>query len=194
MWAQVLFCKLCKEQRDLYRAYLNSQEVDAIFAGNRQALAGIDILRKICNHPDLLERTKWESSQEYGKPDKSGKLTVLMKVWVHPTASQSAPPPFPLSPPPPLLFCNPGPPLLPPSPTPSCPPRTPLQPPPPLPTSCPLVFCPDPLSSPPSTPPPAPPLATHQPYPRFSPLLFYCSSWKGEHDVSCGDDRHTKLL
>lgn len=78
--AQVLFCKLCKDQRDLYRAYLNSQEVDAIFAGNRQALAGIDILRKICNHPDLLERTKWEASEEYGKPEKSGKLTVLMKV------------------------------------------------------------------------------------------------------------------
>ncbi|KAL3138902.1 hypothetical protein ABBQ32_005724 [Trebouxia sp. C0010 RCD-2024] len=80
---QVLFCKLCKEQRDLYRAYLNSQEVDAIFAGNRQALAGIDILRKICNHPDLLERTKWEGSEEYGKPEKSGKLTVLMKVLDH---------------------------------------------------------------------------------------------------------------
>lgn len=77
---QVLFCKLCKDQRDMYRAYLNSQEVDAIFAGNRQALAGIDILRKICNHPDLLERTKWEASEEYGKPEKSGKLTVLMKV------------------------------------------------------------------------------------------------------------------
>ena len=64
----------------MYRAYLNSQEVDAIFAGNRQALAGIDILRKICNHPDLLERTKWEASEEYGKPERSGKLTVLMKV------------------------------------------------------------------------------------------------------------------
>ena len=64
----------------MYRAYLNSQEVDAIFAGNRQALAGIDILRKICNHPDLLERTKWEGSEEYGKPEKSGKLMVLMKV------------------------------------------------------------------------------------------------------------------
>ena len=64
----------------MYRAYLNSQEVDAIFAGNRQALAGIDILRKICNHPDLLERTKWEGSEEYGKPERSGKLTVLMKV------------------------------------------------------------------------------------------------------------------
>lgn len=64
----------------MYRAYLNSQEVDAIFAGNRAALAGIDILRKICNHPDLIERSKWENSELYGKPERSGKLTVTMKV------------------------------------------------------------------------------------------------------------------
>ena len=67
----------------MYRAYLNSQEVDAIFAGNRAALAGIDILRKICNHPDLIERTKWEGSELYGKPERSGKLTVAMKVTHH---------------------------------------------------------------------------------------------------------------
>ena len=67
----------------MYRAYLNSQEVDAIFAGNRAALAGIDILRKICNHPDLIERTKWEGSEQYGKPERSGKLTVTMKVTSH---------------------------------------------------------------------------------------------------------------
>lgn len=80
---QVLFCKLCQDQRDMYRAYLNSQEVDAIFAGNRTALAGIDILRKICNHPDLIERSKWEGSDLYGKPERSGKLTVAMKVGIH---------------------------------------------------------------------------------------------------------------
>ena len=71
----------------MYRAYLNSQEVDAIFAGNRAALAGIDILRKICNHPDLIERTKWEGSDLYGKPERSGKLTVAMKVCIVCTAA-----------------------------------------------------------------------------------------------------------
>ena len=29
-WWQVLFCKLTKDQRDLYRSYLASQEVDDI--------------------------------------------------------------------------------------------------------------------------------------------------------------------
>jgi DNA excision repair protein ERCC-6 len=52
---QVLFCRLSPEQRELYRAYLASKDVEAILAGDRNALAGIDVLRKICNHPDLLQ-------------------------------------------------------------------------------------------------------------------------------------------
>ena len=59
--------------------------------GNRNALAGIDILRKVCNHPDLLQRAQWQGSDEYGSPERSGKLTVALKVccglripsWVH---------------------------------------------------------------------------------------------------------------
>ncbi len=53
--SQVLFCRLSVEQRELYRAYLASKDVEAILAGDRNALAGIDVLRKICNHPDLLQ-------------------------------------------------------------------------------------------------------------------------------------------
>jgi hypothetical protein len=58
---QVLFCRLSPEQRELYRAYLASKDVEAILAGDRNALAGIDVLRKICNHPDLLQvlHTAW---------------------------------------------------------------------------------------------------------------------------------------
>ena len=46
----------------------------------RNALAGIDILRKVCNHPDLLQRAKWEGAPDYGNPARSGKLTVAMKA------------------------------------------------------------------------------------------------------------------
>ena len=53
--SQVLFCRLSPEQRELYRAYLACKDVEAILAGDRNALAGIDVLRKICNHPDLLQ-------------------------------------------------------------------------------------------------------------------------------------------
>ncbi len=49
----------------------------------RNALAGIDILRKICNHPDLLQRAKWEGAPDYGNPARSGKLTVAMKARDH---------------------------------------------------------------------------------------------------------------
>ena len=60
---QVLFCTLTPEQRELYKSYLSSKDLAEIFDGHRTALAGIDILRKICNHPDLLERAKWEAAQ-----------------------------------------------------------------------------------------------------------------------------------
>ena len=41
-------------------------QVSSILAGNRNALAGIDMLRKVCNHPDLLERTSSEAMEDYG--------------------------------------------------------------------------------------------------------------------------------
>jgi SNF2 family DNA or RNA helicase len=44
---QVLFCGLTQEQRDLYRAYLASGDVADILAGSRNALQGLDILRKV---------------------------------------------------------------------------------------------------------------------------------------------------
>lgn len=55
----------------------------------RNALAGIDILRKICNHPDLLQRRQWESNEKYGDPIRSGKLVVALKVHSPPAASHS---------------------------------------------------------------------------------------------------------
>jgi hypothetical protein len=79
----VLFCKLTPEQRDVYRAYLASSDVEEIFSGRRQALQGIDILRKICNHPDLLDRAVKQHATDYGAPHASGKLTVTAKVATH---------------------------------------------------------------------------------------------------------------
>jgi DNA excision repair protein ERCC-6 len=52
---QVLFCKLTKIQRQAYEHFLGSDEMKSIEAGRRQVLYGIDILRKICNHPDLQD-------------------------------------------------------------------------------------------------------------------------------------------
>lgn len=80
---QVLFCGLTPEQLELYRSYLASTEVAEILQGGRQALAGIDILRKICNHPDLLERLAQSAAEDYGAPARSGKLSVTCRLLSH---------------------------------------------------------------------------------------------------------------
>ncbi|XP_006643635.1 DNA excision repair protein CSB isoform X2 [Oryza brachyantha] len=76
----VLFCSLTHEQRATYRAFLASSEVEQIFDGNRNSLYGIDVLRKICNHPDLLEREHAAQNPDYGNPERSGKMKVVEKV------------------------------------------------------------------------------------------------------------------
>lgn len=80
----VLFCSLTAEQRSVYRAFLASTEVEQILDGNRNSLYGIDVMRKICNHPDLLEREHSCQNPDYGNPERSGKMKVIaqvLKVW-----------------------------------------------------------------------------------------------------------------
>ena len=83
---QVLFCKLTKLQRQDYERFLASNDFSAIMSGKRQVLYGVDILRKICNHPDL-QTHKFLSTKpgyDYGKPAKSGKMQVvgsLLELW-----------------------------------------------------------------------------------------------------------------
>jgi DNA excision repair protein ERCC-6 len=82
---QVLFCKLTKPQREAYEMFLNSDELTSILNRTRQALYGIDILRKICNHPDLLDpRLRDKPGYRWGNPNKSGKMQVvkaLLEMW-----------------------------------------------------------------------------------------------------------------
>lgn len=83
---RVLFCKLTKLQRDAYETFLNSEEMKRILDGKRQALYGIDILRKICNHPDLVEHKtlSLKADYNYGSGVKSGKMQVvkaLLEIW-----------------------------------------------------------------------------------------------------------------
>ncbi|KAL2934828.1 Protein CHROMATIN REMODELING 8 [Bienertia sinuspersici] len=63
----VLFCSLTPEQRSIYRAFLVSSEVEQIFDGSRNSLYGIDVMRKICNHPDLLEREHSSHNPDYAR-------------------------------------------------------------------------------------------------------------------------------
>lgn len=80
----VLFCSLTAEQKSIYRAFLASSDVEQIFDGSRNSLYGIDVMRKICNHPDLLEREHSQHHPDYGNPERSGKMKVVaqvLKVW-----------------------------------------------------------------------------------------------------------------
>ena len=54
---QVLFCALSEEQRSEYRAFLHSEDMASTLGGKRAPFAAITELRKICNHPDLVDRS-----------------------------------------------------------------------------------------------------------------------------------------
>ena len=51
---QVLFCKLTARQRALYRAAISSPEIRLILEGKASHFKAITVLRKICNHADLV--------------------------------------------------------------------------------------------------------------------------------------------
>ncbi|KAL9625720.1 MAG: hypothetical protein Q9160_000040 [Pyrenula sp. 1 TL-2023] len=83
---QVLFCHLTKPQRVAYEKFLQSNDMSSIMSGKRQVLYGVDILRKICNHPDLQDHRFLSSkpNYNYGNPTKSGKMQVvgsLLELW-----------------------------------------------------------------------------------------------------------------
>jgi hypothetical protein len=46
-------------------------------AGRRQVLFGIDVVRKICNHPDLLNRDKADEVKSYSDDDTGSQLVLM---------------------------------------------------------------------------------------------------------------------
>lgn len=50
-----MFCKLSAFQLSLYRHFISSPEIKALLRGTEsQPLKAINILKKLCNHPELL--------------------------------------------------------------------------------------------------------------------------------------------
>lgn len=74
----VLFCSLIKDQWLVYCVFFVSFEVEQIFDGNWNFFFGIDILRKICNYFDFLEREYSVGYFDYGNIERSGKLKVFV--------------------------------------------------------------------------------------------------------------------
>ena len=51
-----MFCGLSEFQLNLYRLFITSPEIKSLLRGtNSQPLKAINILKKLCNHPDLLD-------------------------------------------------------------------------------------------------------------------------------------------
>lgn len=82
---QVLFCKLTRQQREAYQDYLQSDDMRAVINRTRDSFSGITALRKICNHPDLLDpRSRTRADYDWGAADRSGKMQVikaLLPMW-----------------------------------------------------------------------------------------------------------------
>ncbi|KAF9166937.1 DNA-dependent ATPase protein rad54 [Mortierella sp. AD011] len=52
----VVFCKLSNFQLDLYKHFINSKSIQRLLRGQgSQPLKAIGLLKKLCNHPDLLD-------------------------------------------------------------------------------------------------------------------------------------------
>ncbi|KAH8107002.1 DNA repair protein SNF2 family [Cristinia sonorae] len=55
-YEQVVFCKLSDFQLSLYRLFIKSPEIQRLLRGvDSQPLKAINILKKLCNHPELLD-------------------------------------------------------------------------------------------------------------------------------------------
>ena len=55
-YEHVVFCGLSEFQLALYRLFITSPEIKALLRGtNSQPLKAINILKKLCNHPELLD-------------------------------------------------------------------------------------------------------------------------------------------
>jgi DNA excision repair protein ERCC-6 len=79
---QVLFCRLTERQRVMYEAFLRSDLVMKVFRGGAHLLGAITMLRKICNHPDLVcppNKTSLDSFLQNGYVDEK----VLVQLSDH---------------------------------------------------------------------------------------------------------------
>jgi DNA repair and recombination protein RAD54 and RAD54-like protein len=55
-YEQVVFCHLSDFQLQLYRLFISSPEIKLLLRGqDSQPLKAINILKKLCNHPELLD-------------------------------------------------------------------------------------------------------------------------------------------
>lgn len=69
-YEHVVFCKLAPFQLDLYNHFIHSPDIKSLLRGKgSQPLKAIGILKKLCNHPDLLDLASDLPGSEHYWPD-----------------------------------------------------------------------------------------------------------------------------
>jgi DNA repair and recombination RAD54-like protein len=86
-YEHVVFCKLSQFQFDLYNHFIQSPEIKSLLRGKgSQPLKAIGLLKKLCNHPDLLNLTddlpgsERHFPDDYNPPDTRGRDRDI-KTW-----------------------------------------------------------------------------------------------------------------
>lgn len=76
-YEHVVFCRLSDFQLALYRLFISSPEIKALLRGtDSQPLRAINILKKLCNHPQLLNLPEDLHGSEELIPDDFGGASV----------------------------------------------------------------------------------------------------------------------
>lgn len=70
-YEHIVFCNLAPFQKDLYNHFINSPDIKSLLRGKgSQPLKAIGMLKKLCNHPDLLDLpTDLPGSEQYFPDD-----------------------------------------------------------------------------------------------------------------------------
>ncbi|CAL5874418.1 uncharacterized protein PFLUO_LOCUS8714 [Penicillium psychrofluorescens] len=86
-YEHVVFCNMSKFQLDLYNHFIKSPDIKSLLRGKgSQPLKAIGILKKLCNHPDLLNLTtdlpgcEDAYPEDYAPPDTRGRDRDI-KSW-----------------------------------------------------------------------------------------------------------------
>ena len=60
---RVLFCRPTRLQALLYKRFLKTEEARKGYRGGTNLFVAICVMRKICNHPDIIVRTRFNQEE-----------------------------------------------------------------------------------------------------------------------------------
>jgi DNA excision repair protein ERCC-6 len=77
---RIYFCSLTERQSILYKQTVESDFIGKVISGDISLFSGIDVLRKICNHPDLIYKKKFCNGELNDDNEKKDDISYLINV------------------------------------------------------------------------------------------------------------------